>query len=151
MDVVRPAVEGTRWGRPLPSSVTKQRVREALASTGADPLSHRRVGLLSGGEQQRVRLAQAIASRPALILCDEPLSSLDPSSQRVVVNALDRCRLEIGAAIVFVTHDANPVLPLLDRVLYLGDGRSRLGSPEEMLRSEVLSDIYRSPGGRRVS
>jgi zinc/manganese transport system ATP-binding protein len=156
IDVVRLAVDGTRWGLPLPRSVTKHRVREALVSTGADPLARRRVGLLSGGEQQRVRLAQAIASTPPLILCDEPLSSLDLPSQRVVVDALDRCRRETGAAIVFVTHDVNPVLSLLDRVLYLGDGRSRAGSPHDVLRSEVLSDIYRSPvevlriGGRLV-
>jgi zinc/manganese transport system ATP-binding protein len=156
IDVVRLAVDGTRWGLPLPRSVTKDRVHEALVSTGADSLARRRVGLLSGGEQQRVRLAQAIASRPRLILCDEPLSSLDLSSQRVVVHALDRCRRETGAAIVFVTHDVNPVLSLLDRVLYLGEGRSRVGSPEDVLRSEVLSDIYRSRvdvlrvGGRLV-
>ncbi|MFT4231774.1 MAG: ATP-binding cassette domain-containing protein, partial [Leucobacter sp.] len=100
------------------------------------------VGSLSGGEQQRLRIAQALAGDPVLLLCDEPLLSLDLQHQRGVSELIDRRRREAETSVVFVTHDINPVMDLVDRVLYLADGGFRSGSPEEVLRSEVLSELY---------
>ena len=100
--------------------------------------------LLSGGEQQRLRVGQAIADDPPLLLCDEPLISLDLANQAAVSALIDRHRRERDAAVLFVTHDVNPVLDLVDRVLYLVNGRFRIGTPEEVLTSEVLSELYRT-------
>jgi zinc/manganese transport system ATP-binding protein len=103
------------------------------------------VGNLSGGEQQRLRVAQALAGDPALLLCDEPLLSLDLQHQRGVSELIDRRRREHDSAVVFVTHDVNPVLGMVDRVLYLAGGRFREGTPDDVLRSEVLTDLYGTP------
>jgi len=100
------------------------------------------VGELSGGEQQRLRVAQALLTEPRVLLCDEPLSSLDVAHQGEVMKLIDGYRTCARAAVVFVTHDINPVLSLADRVLYLVDGRWALGSPEEVFTTERLSDLY---------
>jgi len=102
------------------------------------------VGSLSGGEQQRLRVAQALVGDPTLLLADEPLLSLDLARQREVVDLVDRRRREHGTAVVFVTHELNPVLPVVDRILYLVDGRFRIGTPEEVMTSENLSQLYRT-------
>jgi zinc/manganese transport system ATP-binding protein len=103
------------------------------------------VGRLSGGEQQRLRIAQALVSDPALVLVDEPLLSLDLASQRVVVDLLDRRRREVGTPVVFVTHDVNPILRVADRVLYLAPGRWAMGAAAEVLTTETLSRLYDTP------
>jgi zinc/manganese transport system ATP-binding protein len=149
-DLVRFGLDGTRWGigrwgigrRP---ARLNQRVEAALESVGAAALADRPVHLLSGGEQQRVRIAQAVATDPALLLCDEPLLSLDLAYQRTVVGLLDQRRRERGTSVLFVTHEINPVLPYADRVLYLADGRFSIGSVDEVLTSANLSSLYRTP------
>ena len=103
------------------------------------------IGLLSGGEQQRVRIAQALVADPRLLLCDEPLLSLDLRSQRTITALVDRRRREKGTAVVFVTHEINPVLPYVDRVLYLADGRFRIGTVEEVFTSATMSELYGVP------
>lgn len=141
-DLVTLGVNGHRWGPPITSRAESRKVDALLQSVGAADYAHRPVGLLSGGEQQRLRVGQALADEPALLLCDEPLMSLDLQHQRGVVDLIDRRRREHGTAVVFVTHDVNPVLGLLDRVLYLAQGRFTIGTPDEVLRSEVLSGLY---------
>jgi zinc/manganese transport system ATP-binding protein len=145
MDVVRMGIDGSRWGLPLRRGSVPKRSRDALDSVDATAFAWQRIGTLSGGERQRVRVAQALGGNPLLIVCDEPLLSLDVASQASVVRALDRIRRERGTGIVFVTHDVNPVLPFLDRVLYLAGGRAVVGSSEEVLRSDVLSELYGTP------
>ncbi|WP_048555546.1 metal ABC transporter ATP-binding protein, partial [Nostocoides japonicum] len=144
-DVVRQGLDGHRWGIARPGRVPWGRVRAALAAVDATNHADVPVGLLSGGEQQRVRVAQAIVADPALLLCDEPLLSLDVSSQQTIAGLVDRRRREHGTAVLFVTHEINPILPYVDRILYLVDGRFRLGTPAEVLTSETLSELYRSP------
>jgi zinc/manganese transport system ATP-binding protein len=102
------------------------------------------VGRLSGGEQQRLRVAQALASRPQLMLCDEPLQSLDVGHQRTVVSLIDHYRHTTGGSVLFVTHDINPVLRAVDRVLYIIDGTFRLGTVDEVMNSAILSELYGS-------
>jgi len=144
-DFVAQGLTGHRWGTGLPSAARRQTVASALAAVGATPYADVPIGLLSGGEQQRVRIAQALATDPALLLCDEPLLSLDLPSQRTVTALVDRRRREHGTAVLFVTHEINPVLPYVDRVLYLAGGRFRIGSVDEVLTSETLSALFEAP------
>ncbi len=144
-DLVAFGLNGLRWGLPISTATTRERVAAALASVGATAFADSPVATLSGGEQQRVRVAQAVAADPALLLCDEPLLSLDLSQQREISELIDSVRRRTGAAVVFVTHDVNPILGMVDRVLYLAGGRFRIGTPDEVLRSEVLSAMYDTP------
>jgi zinc/manganese transport system ATP-binding protein len=120
----------------------RRAVDAALEAVGAAGYADAPIGRLSGGEQQRLRIAQALLARPPLLLCDEPLLSLDPSHQQDVTALLDRRRREDGTAVVFVTHEINPVLPYVDRVLYLAGGRWAVGSPGEVFTSGRLSELY---------
>lgn len=144
-DIVRQGIDGHRFGFGRPGRVPWRQVEQALADVEALHLADRPVGLLSGGEQQRVRAAQALATEPALLLADEPLLSLDIASQRTVTRVLDAYRRTHDTAIVFVTHEINPVLPYTDRVLYLAGGRFRVGSVESVMTSATLSELYRTP------
>jgi zinc/manganese transport system ATP-binding protein len=144
-DVVRQGLDGHRWGFARPGRVAWPAVDDALAQVGASSYADVPMGLLSGGEQQRVRIAQALVSDPSLLLCDEPLLSLDLSSQRTITGLVDRRRREARTAVVFVTHEINPVLPYVDRVLYLAGGRFRVGSVDEVLSSHSLSALFDAP------
>ena len=144
-DLVALGVNGHRWGLPLTSKAVRRTVDAVLDSVGATDYANVSVATLSGGEQQRIRVAQSIAGSPRLLLCDEPLLSLDLHHQRGVSELIDEQRKALGSAVVFVTHDVNPILGMVDRVLYLAGGRFRVGTPEEVLRSEVLSSMYNTP------
>jgi zinc/manganese transport system ATP-binding protein len=144
-DLVRLGIDGHRWGFGLPSADRRRRVDQLLRDVGASSYADVPLGRLSGGEQQRVRVAQALATSPRLLLCDEPLLSLDLSHQQHVVDLIDQQRRDHDTAVLFVTHEINPVLPLVDRVLYIIDGSFRLGTPQEVMTSEVLSELYSSP------
>ena len=120
------------------------RVDELLAEVGATGIAHRRVGQLSGGQQQLIRQAQALANDPEVILADEPLLSLDPARQQATVAKLDAWRRERGTSIIFVTHGINPVLGVVDKVLYIAPNGHTFGAVEDVMRSEVLSELYGS-------
>ena len=146
-DLVGLGIDGHRWGLRRRSAEERRRIADALEAVGATGYADAPVGLLSGGEQQRVRIAQALATDPALLLCDEPLLSLDLRHQRAVADMIDRRRRrrDHDTAVVFVTHEINPVLDLVDRVLYIAGGGHRVGPPGEVLTSATLSDLYRTP------
>lgn len=144
-DLVALGLNGQRWGLPVSSKAERARVDELLAAVGATSYGNAPVASLSGGEQQRVRVGQSIAGDPALLLCDEPLLSLDLAHQRAVSELIDEQRRRSDAAVVFVTHDVNPILGMVDRVLYLARGAFRVGTPDEVLTSDVLSDLYGTP------
>lgn len=118
--------------------------QELLEDVGATELAHRRVGKLSGGQQQLVRQAQALARDPQLLLCDEPLLSLDPGAQQKTVARLDQRRRDHDTAILFVTHGINPILSVVNRVLYLAPYGHTLGQVRDVMRSDVLSELYRA-------
>lgn len=156
-DLVRLGVDGHRWGPGILTSRAARRTSlDLLTRVGARHLADAPVAQLSGGELQRVRIAEALAGRPRLLLCDEPLAALDLAQARGVVDLLDQYRREHGTAILFVTHDVNAVLDVADRVLYLAGGRFRLGTPDEVLTSAGLSALYGVPvdvfrtGGRVI-
>lgn len=144
-DLVRFGLAGHKLGFFLPSSKAKAKVVEALRCADAEDFANKSFGKLSGGEQQRVRIAQAIVGEPKLLLCDEPLSALDMQQQQIISALIKREAREHETAVLFVTHDVNPVLDMVDRVLYLANGRFSIGSPDQVLTSEVLSKLYGAP------
>ena len=145
-DLVGLGYDGHRWGvTGLRDRSTKRAaVSKALDQVNGEHLAGVPVGVMSGGELQRVRIAQALAADPVLLLCDEPLLNLDPANARLVSALIDQRRREAGTAVLFVTHEVNPVLPYVDRVLYLVDGRFRVGAVEEVMTSATLSELYRA-------
>ena len=120
----------------------KPAVDELLSSVDALGIADMPVGLMSGGQQQLVRQAQAFAHDPQLILADEPLLSLDVARQHATVQHLQRRRMEHDSAIMFVTHSVNPVLDIVDRILYLAPNGHTIGTVDEVMRSDVLSELY---------
>ena len=141
-DLVRFGVDGHKWGIPLHRRAVNRLVDAALEAVGAAAYADAPVGLLSGGEQQRLRIAQALLGDPKVLLCDEPLLALDLASQRGVTRLIDDRRRNAGTPVLFVTHEINPVLQYVDRILYLVRGRWAIGTPAEILTSERLSDLY---------
>jgi zinc/manganese transport system ATP-binding protein len=144
-DLVGFGLDGHRWGAGFRSRASAARIDEALDLVEARSYADTPVGRLSGGEQQRLRIAQALVSAPALLLCDEPLQSLDLYYQRVVVEQISDRNRRRGATVVFVTHDINPVLPAVDRVLLLARRRWALGPVDQVLTAESLSRLYDAP------
>jgi zinc/manganese transport system ATP-binding protein len=144
-DLVGFGLDGHRWGTGLRGRRARRAVVDAaLAQVGASHYADAPIGRLSGGEQQRLRVAQALVGDPTVLLCDEPLLSLDLAHQRAVSELIDRRRRAAGTAVLFVTHEINPILPLVDRVLYLVDGRFMIGTPAEVMTSRTLSALYRT-------
>ncbi len=147
-DLVRYGLDGHRLGihirdlSPVHRRDVRRRVDEAIAAVGAAGYADAPIGELSGGEQQRLRVAQALVGDPKVLLCDEPLLSLDLAHQQAVTSLIDRRRRDAGTPVVFVTHEINPVLDVVDRVLYLVHGRWAVGTPGEVLTAEKLSDLY---------
>lgn len=144
-DLVALGVDGNRPGIRLARRKVHAKVDELLELVGAQDYAHRPVSDLSGGEQQRLRAAQALAGDPRVLLCDEPLLSLDLHHQQAISEVIHRQAVQHGAAVIFVTHEINPILPYVDRVLYLAEGKFHLGSVDEVMRSEVLSALYGAP------
>lgn len=143
-DLVGLGVDGDRWGVRLGAVKVNRRIDQLLAQVGASDYANVPVGQLSGGEQQRLRVAQALATEPRVLLCDEPLLSLDLHHQQAVSSLInDQCH-EQESAVVFVTHEINPIIDYVDRVLYLAGGQFRVGTPHEVMTTEVLSELYDS-------
>jgi zinc/manganese transport system ATP-binding protein len=141
-DLVRLGLDGHRWGTGLPNRAARLQVEAAIAAVGAGGYAGAPLGSLSGGEQQRLRIAQALLGDPSVLLCDEPLLSLDLGHQQATSELIDERRRTAGTSVVFVTHEINPILPLVDRVLYLAGHKWTIGTPDEVMTSERLSALY---------
>jgi len=144
VDLVRLGLEGARWGLPL-RRASPARVDEAIALVGATAYAKRPIGLLSGGEQQRLLIAQALAGDPELLVLDEPLDSLDLPNQSAVAALVARICREREVTVLLVAHDVNPLLPYLDRVVYFGARRAVVGEPRAVITAPTLSRLYGSP------
>jgi zinc/manganese transport system ATP-binding protein len=144
-DLVGLGLDGHRFGIPLPSGKRRAAVAAMLDAVGATAFADARIGMLSGGEQQRIMIAQALISRPKLLLLDEPLANLDIRSGSDVVDLLARIAAEEQIAILLSAHDINPLLAAMDQVVYLAGGRAASGTAEEVVRTEVLSRLYGHP------
>src|SRR5262245_17369523 len=146
VDVVRLGLDGDRWGLPLPGRRAHVGgVRELVELVGAAGYAHRPIGQCSGGEQQRLLIAQALARQPRLLLLDEPLDSLDLPNQAAVAALIARVAREQNVAVVIVAHDVNPILPHLDRVIYLGPGGAVSGTPRDVITAQTLTRLYGTP------
>jgi zinc/manganese transport system ATP-binding protein len=152
-DIVSLGWDGERWGVPLPwgdrlfaaRRAAKDRVREVIDLVGASAFADRPIGEISGGEQQRLLIAQALVRRPRLLVLDEPLDSLDLPSQAAVAALISAICREQGVTVMLVAHDVNPILPYLDCVAYLAAGGALWGPPEEVITSQTLTALYRTP------
>jgi len=153
IDVVRLGADGDRWGTPLPGAARffdsrrreQARIAEVIELVGASDYARRPIGEVSGGEQQRLLIAQALVRQPQLLLLDEPLDSLDLPNQAAVAALVEEvCRAE-GVTVMIVAHDVNPILPYLDRVVYLGQGGAVSGPVARVITSETLTALYDTP------
>lgn len=145
-DLVGLGLDGHRFGAPWPSAARRASIDQALAGVDATHLAGARVGKLSGGEQQRIMIAQALISRPRLLLLDEPLANLDIRNEGEVVALLARIAATEHVAVLISAHDMNPLLGFMDRVVYIAAGRATSGTAEEVVQTETLSALY----GHRV-
>jgi zinc/manganese transport system ATP-binding protein len=153
VDLVRLGVDGTRWGVPLALSTAarerrrseRERADRVIEMVGAAPYARRAIGELSGGEQQRLLIAQALVRSPRLLILDEPLDSLDLPNQVAVAALIRRIATEERISVMLVAHDVNPLLGYLDRVVYMGGGRALTGTVEEVITPTKLTALYGSP------
>lgn len=149
--IVRLGLDGGNWGLPLPfiqrdkAREATRRVQEAIELVGASAYADRPIGELSGGEQQRLLIAQALVTRPRILALDEPLDSLDIRNQQGVAGVIRQISQETGAAVLLVAHDVNPILSSVDRVIYVARGQVAVGTPEEVITTETLSRLYNTP------
>ncbi|MGH6788603.1 MAG: metal ABC transporter ATP-binding protein [Pseudolabrys sp.] len=141
-DFIASSLNGERWGLPKVSRADRSAIDETLAAIGAAELAGRPMSQMSGGERQRLLLAQALIGSPKLLLLDEPLISLDPRHQEVVIDVVKKVCRERGITVLFSAHELNQLLGTLDRVLYLGRGQAVLGTVEEVVTAPVLSRLY---------
>jgi zinc/manganese transport system ATP-binding protein len=141
-DLVGLGLDGHRFGVPGRSASRRGAVEAMLEAVGAGGFADARVGALSGGEQQRVMIAQALICRPRLLLLDEPLANLDIRSAAEVVGLLTRIAAEQRISILLSAHDMNPLLPAMDRVVYLAGGRAASGTTDQVVRTDTLSRLY---------
>ena len=144
-DVVGFGYDGTRWGLELPNSKKEAAVSQVLQEVSAFSFADMPVGKLSGGEKQRLVIAQALLTNPKLLLFDEPLASLDIASSQEVLNLISKISKARQITVLLVTHDINPLLPLTDRVLYLANGHGEIGKPDRVITAPILTKLYGSP------
>lgn len=141
-DLVALGIDGHRFGLPRSSARRRRDVDDILDAVGATSFAESRVGNLSGGEQQRVMIAHALIARPKLLLLDEPLANLDIRAAREVVDLLGRVAREQHVSVLLSAHDVNPLLAVMDHIVYLADGRAASGTTEEVVQTETLSRLY---------
>ena len=142
LDFIASALNGERWGVPSLSRIDRKMIEETLAAVGARDLAMRPLAEMSGGERQRLLLAQALLGEPRLLLLDEPLISLDHRYQEAVVELVKKFARQRGITVLFSAHELNQLIGALDRVLYLGNGRAALGTVSEVITGPVLSQLY---------
>src|SRR5580693_5491734 len=146
-DVVSLGLDGHKLGIRLPSRARRELVGDMLTAVGAQRYADARVGELSGGEQQRVMIAHALISRPRLLLLDEPLANLDISSEQGIVSVLARLARAEGVAVLLSAHDMNPLMPVMDRIVYVAGGRAAVGRADEVVRVHGRVLVVAAPEG----
>ncbi|MGH7145297.1 MAG: metal ABC transporter ATP-binding protein [Planctomycetota bacterium] len=144
-DIVGFGLDGHRWGIPLRNRERRRKIDEALEEVNALAFADSPIGNLSGGEQQRLLIAQALITNPQLLLLDEPFSNLDMNSEMEIITQISRLVRQRNITTLLVTHDVNPLLHVTDRVLFLSNGHGAIGTPEEVITGETLSRLYGAP------
>lgn len=146
-DIVGFGLDGNKWGIGFGSQKRDKIIEEALKEVDAYQFADAPVGHLSGGEQQRLLIAQALITNPQILLLDEPLSNLDISHAQEIIVLLTEIAKNRSVTIMLISHDINPLLPAVNRVLYLARGHSAMGTPDEVITSETLSKLYNTKVG----
>lgn len=144
-DAVTLGLTGTRWGLGRTTPEQRSRIEDAMRAVDALDIIDHRLQALSGGQRQRVAIAQALVSKPKLLLLDEPLANLDLRNQREVVALLDGLNKKLGVTIVMVVHDLNPLLPVLDGAVYLLDGHAHYDALNGVVDDALLTHLYGTP------
>jgi len=142
LDFIGSSLKGERWGLPSLTRHDRSMIEQTLESVGARELAQRPLSQMSGGERQRLLLAQTLLGEPKLLLLDEPLISLDTRRQEEAINVVRKACRERGITVMFSAHELNQLLGTLDRVLYLGNGQAVLGTVDEVITTPVLSRLY---------
>ena len=155
VDIVRLGLDGDRWGTPVPllsrllrpagHRARQEQITRVIDLVGASEYAHRPIGQCSGGEQQRLLIAQALIRRPQLLVLDEPLDSLDVPSQAGISALIQRVCREQGVAVLLVAHDVNPILSYLDKVVYVAGGTAVAGRPADVITADTLTRLYGTP------
>ena len=143
--MIEAVCRGEKWGIPRTSVADRKEVGRVLELAGAASYADRPYAVLSGGERQRVMLAQALLGQPRILVLDEPLSSLDPKNQALLIECVAEVKRLTQATVLFVAHDMNPLLRVMDRVLYMAGGSAILGRLDDVVNSESLSHLYGFP------
>ena len=142
LDFIGSSMRGERWGLPVLSAHDRIMVEKTLDAVGARELADRSMSDMSGGERQRLLLAQSLIGSPKLLLLDEPLISLDQRHQEVAIEVVREFCRKRNITVLFSAHELNQLLGTLDRVLYLGNGKAALGTVDEVVTAPVLSRLY---------
>jgi len=142
LELVRLAISGDHWGVSLNPGNERKIALDTLRSVGGEDLAHRSLGGLSGGELQRIFLAEALVSNPDILLLDEPLSNLDIRRSEELVKLVNSVVRSRNVSAFLVAHDINPLLPFLDDVIYIANGKVATGTPKDVFTSERLSALY---------
>ena len=146
-DYVGLGLDGHHFGLPLPGTSRRAAlaVQAAIEAVAATTYAGRRIGRLSGGEQQRLHLAQALVGNPRILLLDEPLSNLDVRNQAAMTGLVAEVARARRLTVLLIAHDVNPLLPYIDRVMFVAQGKVTIGAPDEVINSEALSRIFDAP------
>lgn len=142
IELVRLGLSGGKWGFGLFHESDRHAASEALEAVGASDLAGRSLGKLSGGELQRIFLAEALVSKPDILLLDEPLSNLDIRREKELIQLVNTIVRTRNVTALLIAHHINPLLPFLDRVVYMANGRVATGNPTDVLTSRNLSELY---------
>jgi zinc/manganese transport system ATP-binding protein len=145
LDLVRLGLDGASWGLPVPSAEKARRVRDLIELVGATAYQDRPIGELSGGEQQRILIAQALVGGAKMLALDEPLESLDLNNQQAISELIRGICRARAVTVLLVAHDINPILGFVDRVVYVAGGHVVAGKPEDVIRTETLTKLYGAP------
>jgi zinc/manganese transport system ATP-binding protein len=147
VELVRLGVNGQNWGfaRPGQARLERNQALRALQTVDAENLAHRPLGQLSGGELQRVFLAQALVGQPDLLLLDEPLANLDIRRETELINLVAGVAKTHNVAVLLIAHNINPLLPVVDRLIYVVNGRIATGTPDKIITTKSLSELYGAP------
>lgn len=148
IEYVRLGISSNRWGFNLKAGSSQQERQaafEVLKTVDATDLAFRPLRQLSGGELQRIHLAQALVGKPELLLLDEPLANLDIRRETQLIRLIHTVAKRQNIAVVLIGHDINPLLPVVDRIIYIANGKVASGKPSAIVTSKQLSALYGAP------
>ncbi len=144
-DLVKLGLDGHKFGIGLFDKKSRKLVDEILSAVDAVEFGDARIGELSGGQQQKILIAHGLIANPKVLLLDEPLANLDLKSQQEVINLVNQLKIERGIAILFSAHDMNPLTNVMDKVVYIANGKTATGKVSEIITSETLTGLYGYP------